>query len=138
MLIAFAVLLPMSSAFLERRVLDDPTSDYLSYMCLPLFSNLTRTRELDTSVVGRITNLAKSPYPCEQSMYLQAICTANGTQEVDFLAEQECLCNGNFFKATAGCDACYLVHGFPNVTKEEAQSSLTSRSLAECTPSPPF
>jgi cytoskeletal protein RodZ len=77
-------------------------------------------------------------HPCEQELYLQAICTANGTIEVDFLAEQECLCNGAYWEVSAGCNARYFQHGWQVITPEEASSRQASLSTAECQPTPPF
>jgi hypothetical protein len=111
---------------------------YLERMCSPLLSNGTRIRELHLSINGMISSLANSPYPCEQELYLGQICTANGTTQADFLAEQECMCNGSFFQAQEACHACYYAHGYQRIPPEEAASSLSSAKTAECSPSPPF
>jgi hypothetical protein len=107
-------------------------------MCLPLDSNGTRTRELHLSINGMIASLANSPFPCEQYLYLSQICTANGTTQADFLAEQECMCNGNFFQAQESCHACYYAHGYQRISPEEDASYRSSVKTAECSPSPPF
>lgn len=85
-----------------------------------------------------ISSLANSPYPCKQWLYLESTCKANGTSEVDFLAEQQCLCDGSFWEIENACDACYFAHGYQQVTPEEASTSRSSLSAAECSPSPPF
>lgn len=75
-------------------------------MCAPLEANVTRLDEMNFQG-DPVFTLANSPFPCEQQRYLIAVCAANGTTEIDFLAEQQCLCGGAFFDALAGCQACY-------------------------------
>ncbi|CAI7619272.1 unnamed protein product [Penicillium pancosmium] len=126
-----------AAAILITRKLDDPVSQYLSRMCLPLWSNATRSMELGISVGDQVASLSESPFPCERAMYIAAACTANGTSEIDFLAEQECLCHGSYWEAEAGCNSCHFVHGNTYSSPSKAASYLTSLSMAECTPSPP-
>ena len=135
---ALGALLAVASASLARRVLNDPVEMYLDRMCIPLYINTTRTRDLNLSIAEMPASLANSPFPCEQEIYLEAVCLANGTTEDDFLAEQECLCNGGFFEAIAGCDACLDAHGSQEFSPQLQSSALASLSAAECEPSPPF
>ncbi|KAJ5946412.1 hypothetical protein N7454_003251 [Penicillium verhagenii] len=130
-------LVPGAAAILIARKLDEPVSQYLSRMCLPLWSNATRSMELGLSVGGQVASLSESPFPCERATYIAAACAANGTSEIDFLAEQECLCHGSYWEAEAGCNSCYFVHGNTYSSPSKAASYLTSLSMAECTPSPP-
>jgi hypothetical protein len=58
---ALGALLPVASAFLARRALDDPASRYLSDMCYPLFSHSSRAVELHLSANARVSSLANSP-----------------------------------------------------------------------------
>ena len=97
-------LLSMASATISRRLINDPVGEYLNRMCYPLNSNNTRTLALQLSPYDMISSLVNSPFPCEQEAYIGQICIANGTTEIDFLAEQECLCNGAFWDAFAGCN----------------------------------
>jgi hypothetical protein len=76
---ALCVLLPVISAALSRRALNDPASEYPARMCSPFLSN----------ILNDPVSLADSPFPCEQESYLGSVCIANGTAEIDFLAEQE-------------------------------------------------
>ncbi|KAF8849048.1 hypothetical protein BDZ45DRAFT_561722, partial [Acephala macrosclerotiorum] len=78
------------------------------------------------------------PFPCEESLYIRQVCMANGTTTNDFLAEQQCLCNGSYFTVAAGCDACYIAHGYRNYTSEESKRGISSIFVAECEPTPPF
>jgi len=109
-------------------------------MCLPLWSNRTQTANLHFSNNEIAASLINSPFPCEQEFYLEAVCAANGTAEIDFLAEQECLCNSAFFDILHGCDACYAIHGYLGNSMGLANDSseIASLSAAECQPSPPF
>jgi len=134
--VLFGSLPSLASASLSRRVVNDPAAIYLQEMCLPSLSNWTRRDEYSAN--GLVRSLANSPFPCEQAFYIQGVCTANGTSENDFLAEQQCLCNGSFFQARELCDACYYAHGYQNPSPEEAASSRSSLKTAECSPSPPF
>jgi hypothetical protein len=123
---AVGAFLPLASAILYLRELDDPVQEYIQRMCYPTLGDPLRS-------------LANSPFPCEQQLYIEEICIANGTQEVDFLAEQECFCNGSFWEVVLGCDNCYRVHGDQEVfTAEEASSFVASISTAECSPNPPL
>ncbi|KAJ6126827.1 hypothetical protein N7523_002439 [Penicillium sp. IBT 18751x] len=86
-----------------------------------------------------------SPFPCEQETYTKAVCTANGTTPIDFLAEQECLCTGGHWEAMRGCDACYYAHGYrgsPSMSaaayEHSTASYMSSLSAAECHVTPPY
>ena len=136
--IALDALLPVASPFLMKRLINDPVGLYLNRMCYPLYSNRTRLIDLNITISEIGSSLAKSPFPCEQQMYIETVCAANGTTEIDFLAEQECLCNGAFFDVIAGCDACFIAHGYQASTPQAESSALASLSAAECQPSPPF
>ncbi|KAJ6036402.1 hypothetical protein N7540_000681 [Penicillium herquei] len=116
---------------------------YLSDMCWPLFSNISRIVDLHLSEKDLIPTLVNSPFPCEQALYIASVCLANGTTEIDYLAEQECFCNGGFWEACRGCDNCYIVHGLVEHGKNRSEkmaldaSIRTSLSSAECTQTPP-
>lgn len=128
---------PYSYRALDANV-NTSVANYLSLICMPLMSNSTRATELHLNATTVITSLALSPFPCEQQLYLASICQENATDEIDFLAEQECLCGGSFFEVSAGCNACLFSHGYTGETTEEASSSLSALSAAECNPIPPF
>jgi hypothetical protein len=135
--VTVSAMLPLVSAIFSRRGINDPAAEYLQDMCLPLFSNVSRTVELHLTGDDMVASLANSPFPCEQELYIGTICTANGTTEIDFLAEQECLCNGAFWDVSIGCDDCFLAHGYLGFTPSEALSTVSSLSAAECSPTPP-
>ena len=125
--------------------LSDPASNYLEKMCYPNFSNTTREISLRLSADEIAASLAMSSFPCEQEMYIGAVCTANGTTPIDFLAEQECLCTGGYWEAMRGCDACNYAHGYrgsPSVSaaafEHSTASYISSLSAAECHVSPPY
>ncbi|PQE18942.1 collagen Mcl1 protein [Rutstroemia sp. NJR-2017a BVV2] len=116
-----------------------PNSQYLSEMCYPLLTNITRTIELNITVDEQIPSLVNSPFPCEQANYILQVCSANGTTPIDFLAEQECLCPSSYWVAVKGCVDCFLVHGYLNETQEEDYARISSLSSAEClATSPPI
>ncbi|PQE34102.1 Collagen mcl1 protein [Rutstroemia sp. NJR-2017a WRK4] len=119
-----------------------PNAEYLSLMCYPLLTNVTRRIELDrqnVSLAGQVASLANSPFPCEQADYMLQICSANGTTPIDFLAEQECLCPSSYWDAVRGCVDCFLAHGYLNQTKDEEYASISSLRSAEClATSPPI
>ncbi|KFY38842.1 hypothetical protein V494_04182 [Pseudogymnoascus sp. VKM F-4513 (FW-928)] len=124
--VALLASLALSLTHLEQSL-------YLGDLCYP---NL-----LDDN--GRVPDnldgiYSKSPFPCEQMMYLEVVCHANGTAEIDFLAEQQCLCGGNFFDASRGCLECTYAHGFFDAEKplDKALSKLASVSSAECSATP--
>lgn len=126
-------------------VLKDSASAYLDTMCLPNLSNATRQISLKLSVNDLAASLGMSPFPCEQEMYIGAVCTANGTTPDDFLAEQECLCTGGYWEAVRGCNACNYAHGYrgsPPVSaaafEYSTASYISSLRAAECHVSPPY
>jgi hypothetical protein len=105
-----------------------PNNGYLHVMCYP--TSLVGAAPLDFS------SLSQSPFPCEQHMYLLQVCTANGTTQIDFLAEQECLCGGNALEAWYGCELCYAAHGWVGFEPAALKEQYTSLSNAECKPTP--
>lgn len=129
--------LPILSTTLSIRELNDPVAEYLFDICYPLYSNTTRRIELQLTGNEIYASLANSPLPCEQGIYIQAVCTATGTTELDLLAEQECLCEGAYWEALQGCANCYHAHGYQGSTPSEASSSIARLSRAECSPTPP-
>jgi len=113
----------------------NPAADYISRVCLPTIFNVTKGED---SLTARLLAYENSPFPCERSIYLESVCLSNGTEIIDFIAEQECLCNGGYFSASEGCDACQFAHGLVSpVSPEEEASARSSLSAAECTPNPP-
>lgn len=48
------------------------------------------------------------------------------------------LCNGSYFTAVSGCDACFIAHRYQFYTPGELSSSLASLSTPERNPSPPY
>lgn len=134
-------LLALSTALLSysatsQRVVDGPNSKYLSSMCYPLL-NSPRQINNPTGPFDLITTLSESPFPCEQMLYLETVCRANGTTPIDFLAEQQCLCGGNYFAASVGCADCYSAHGSPADYGSAWTSQISSLSKAECGPATP-
>lgn len=129
--LAIALLAPLALA--GNSIKDHKNDIYLSNMCYPRI----RARESGSSS-NPISAMSHSPFPCEQSSYLSRSCFSNGTTEIDFLAEQQCLCGGNFFEAVRGCHECYFAHGFvdPEYTRDEVMSRLSSANSAECSATP--
>lgn len=105
---------------------------YLLHMCFPLVSNGTH----------RVMALANSPFPCELMNYFLYACSANGTSAIDFVAEQQCLCNGGaFWDLMEGCNDCFLSHGDNRNSSSAWAEHVSSVKAAECsvaTPCQPF
>jgi hypothetical protein len=119
-------------------VIGDPGSKYLANMCFPKHVDSVPGRQAEDSLLAYFHGLENSTFPCEQAIYQQLVCFANGTEIIDFIAEQQCLCNGGYFSALEGCDACFRAHGAVYLySPEEEASGRSSLSLAECTPNPP-
>ncbi|RHZ48470.1 uncharacterized protein CDV56_100009, partial [Aspergillus thermomutatus] len=137
-IIIYLSLTTAATAILSLRTVKDPAREYLTSVCYPNYSNNTRFIALRLALNNITSSLANSPFPCEQALYIENACSANGTTEIDFLAEQECLCNGAYFDVLAGCDACYYEHGYTALPPAEASSSRSSLSVAECGPTPPY
>ncbi len=92
----------------------------------------------------------KSPYPCEQLIYIGAACTAemtnNKPSKEDYEKEQRCICDSNFWDIDVGCNNCYLAHGmlpgtnstaFPVPSASEvAHMSTLSSKACQVTPVP--
>lgn len=114
----------------DRRVY--PNEDYINDMCSPLFKS---NYESNNALVAALGN---SPLPCEQSYFLDLICMSNGTKPNDFLAEQQCLCNGNFFEVGIGCYDCQVAHGVIAKPSDRANyiSAVSSRRKVECSAVP--
>ncbi|KFY50245.1 hypothetical protein V496_09485 [Pseudogymnoascus sp. VKM F-4515 (FW-2607)] len=132
-----AVCAKAQADYIEFDDVDRPNDDYLNSMCYPLSSTLkgeNKTR------INQVRVLEKSPFPCEQYFFFELTCLANGTAPADFLAEQQCLCDGNFFDAFEACYNCKLAHGVIATPDElsSTSSAMTSRSKAVCSPTPPI
>lgn len=82
--------------------------------------------------------MVNSSFPCEQEMYLSRLCFSKGTTEIDFLAEQQCLCGGNYFEASRGCQECFYAHGLFSVEfpRDEVLANISRASSAECSATP--
>ncbi|KFY08668.1 hypothetical protein V492_06025 [Pseudogymnoascus sp. VKM F-4246] len=127
--LAVALLAPLT---LAQDIAEDHKNDiYLAKMCYPQLHD-------PNSNSNWISRVEKSPFPCEQRAYLNRVCYSNGTTEIDLLAEQQCLCGGNYFEAARGCQECYYAHGYvvPGDTLEKALSRLKDSSSAECSATP--
>ncbi|TVY29210.1 hypothetical protein LHYA1_G002891 [Lachnellula hyalina] len=133
--IVLGTLLPLAAPELSPRGLNDPAIAYLDQMCQPNVYNADHNSSGPIDILSAVEN---SPFPCEQSIHILAICSANGTSEIDFLAEQQCLCTGSFWEAQETCDACFSVHGLHIYSPEEVASNRSSLKTAECSPTPPF
>ncbi|KAG4438433.1 hypothetical protein IFR05_006086 [Cadophora sp. M221] len=116
-----------------RRELDDQSLTYLTSMCLPNY--MEAFNNIDVSFEEMLPSLHNSTLPCEQEGYIYYTCMANGTTEIDFLAEQQCICGSNFLSANKGCNACYRAHGSPEGV-EVPESSVSSVWTAACSASP--
>ncbi|RDW77863.1 hypothetical protein BP5796_05715 [Coleophoma crateriformis] len=111
-------------------------SEYVNEMCYPLYVNDSRPADLD----GGVAWLADSPFPCEQELYIEAICQANGTTAIDYKAEQDCFCGSSYWDMMEACSNCFFVHGFPRGPGDPVAAEASwvkSLSRAECTPATP-
>lgn len=110
-----------------------PNRIYLDSMCIPTKAKLGWV-PLDELVAA----MASSPFPCEQRIYLEQTCFANGTTTNDFLAEQQCLCGSNYFEALAACYDCQIAHGLVVTPSGLASfsSAVSRHSTDECSASP--
>ncbi|KAH7305139.1 hypothetical protein BKA65DRAFT_520951 [Rhexocercosporidium sp. MPI-PUGE-AT-0058] len=124
---------PTERLSVHRRALDDPSLAYLASMCVPNY--FEAYNNMDISFDDFIPSLHDSPLPCEQETYIMYTCLANDTTEIDFLAEQQCVCGSNFRSAYEGCNECYQVHGYSEGI-EEAVSIISSIWSAECSARP--
>ncbi|KAL5318002.1 hypothetical protein ACEPPN_015106 [Leptodophora sp. 'Broadleaf-Isolate-01'] len=116
-----------------RRAIDDPSITYVTSVCLPGY--MEAFNNVDVSFEEMLESLHDSPLPCEQEGYIFYTCMAHGTTEIDFLAEQQCICGSNFLSANEGCNACYREHGSPNGI-EVPESEVSSIWTAACSASP--
>ncbi|OBT52078.1 hypothetical protein VE04_09798 [Pseudogymnoascus sp. 24MN13] len=113
-----------------------PNRIYLNSMCLP--TNANANVEGGIPEAEWVAAMATSPFPCEQRIYLERTCFANGTTTNDFLAEQQCLCGGNYFEALSACYNCLIAHGLVVTPSSLASysSAVSSYSSSACSPSP--
>lgn len=111
--------------------------DYFFRMCLPSFS-AEPSKEPLKEPIDLFAEMVDSPFPCEQEIYLSRLCFSNGTTEIDFLAEQQCLCGGNYFEASRGCQECFYAHGrySPEFPRDEVLANISRYSSAECSATP--
>lgn len=133
---ALSALLPTATAANAPHYYTIEAQRYIQRMCMPHIYHNPRTYFL----VENYSDLRDSIFPCEQQSYIGWICMANGTSELDLLAEQQCLCDGDFFEAAINCMKCQYAHGDPRngVSDAALTASYASLSSAECVPTPPF
>lgn len=75
--------------------------------------------------------------PCIAYSALSVYCSVNGTDEIDNIAEQECMCNGGFFEALSGCNACIMAHGGAADFDWYSQSELDTLQSSFCSAKQP-
>ncbi|TVY89625.1 hypothetical protein LAWI1_G007478 [Lachnellula willkommii] len=126
--ILLGILLSLAAAEIAPRGDNDPAAAYLDRMCSPVYDNAVDSDGPNTNIIGSIEN---SPFPCDQSLYIFFVCTANGTTEIDFLAEQQCICTGSYWEALEACSACRFAHGSDDDSPEEADAPRSSLKTAE-------
>jgi hypothetical protein len=82
-------------------------------------------------------NVTNPVPPCQEIINIQSACLPNGTEPVDYIAHQECMCDGGFFSNWIGCLNCLYVHGGRSPSQSAAFSQiLTSASNILCTGTP--
>jgi hypothetical protein len=118
---------PPQHSYLDRRM-----GDPVTQLCYPNYDEYI--------ISGSAPSLIDSPYPCEVQAAMESICSPNGTTTLDFLAEQECLCDGAFFDVSRGCNNCFFVNGEGEYTPSDAAQYFSALSVAECNalPTQPF
>ncbi|KFY85828.1 hypothetical protein V500_08096 [Pseudogymnoascus sp. VKM F-4518 (FW-2643)] len=131
-IVAFSVVCAKTASGDDRDT-SDRNQAYLNRMCYPLIQNLDYLSS--ESLVAATEN---SPFPCEQEWFLSLTCMSNGTTPNDFLAEQQCLCGGNYFETNIACYNCQIAHGLVVTLSNRANvsSAFSSLSKAECSASP--
>ncbi|KYG41234.1 hypothetical protein M433DRAFT_8117 [Acidomyces richmondensis BFW] len=102
------------NALLRRQ---NPEEQYIATVCTP--------------------NITNPVPPCTQIISIQEECQPNGTEPLDYIASQECMCNGGFFSNWIGCLNCQYVHGARSLAVSSAfQNIISSASNALCTGTP--
>lgn len=114
----------------------EDAGEYLFRMCIPGFMGEIGRKLPET--YDPFDEMVNSPFPCEQEIYLSRLCFSNGTTEIDFLAEQQCLCGGNYFEASRGCQECFYAHGLfsAEFPQDEVLRNISRASSAECSATP--
>lgn len=125
-----------------------PDAAYVADMCMPNLFDESRARGLGielyvTSVEAAYLEAAKlaislggSPFPCEQSIYIEYACHANATKPVDYLAEQQCYCGSTIWEADQACNDCLLAHGLKGPSKKDYGDMMSSFSSKVCAATP--
>ncbi|KAJ9630434.1 hypothetical protein H2203_000955 [Taxawa tesnikishii (nom. ined.)] len=104
----YGVLLPRQDSFEEA---------YIAQMCTP--------------------NSTSPVPPCQAIIDIEEACQPNGTAPLDYLAHQQCMCNGGFFSNWNGCLNCQYVHGSRSEAVVQAfESIISSASVQLCTGTP--
>jgi hypothetical protein len=98
-------------------------TSYIFGICWPNFSQ--------RSYLGAAW-LINSTFPCEVQLAMQGLCFANSTSPLDFLAEQECLCNGAWFDVDLGCSDCVAAHGGAAYNPAGVAKVISTLSSLEC------
>jgi len=99
---------------------------YLGAMCLPTITG--------TSAEGDDSN----PTPCEAYFEIDFICRPNGTDAIDYIAQQECLCGSgsDYFNMLTACSDCMKAHGGVEIEDWIDPSIVSSASASFCKGTP--
>ncbi|GAB7354444.1 hypothetical protein MBLNU459_g4932t1 [Dothideomycetes sp. NU459] len=99
---------------------------------------LPRQSAEDTYIASVCVPDITSPVPpCQEIINIEEQCQPNGTEAIDYIAHQECMCGGSFFSNWNGCLNCEYVHGSRSEAEAEAYSSIISTaSNMLCTGTP--
>jgi len=101
---------------------EDGDSSYLAEVCYSDY--------LDDS--------AEITTPCEAFDVISSECEANGTDTIDYIAQQECICGkgSGYFDMFYGCNNCFKVHGGVENEDYYPTAAVSSASAAFCTGTP--
>lgn len=125
-----------------------PDALYIINMCMPNLIDVDRATRLGINLrvktesqalleVAKLgISLGGSPFPCEQSVYIDLACHANATKPADYLAEQQCYCGSTFVEANQACNSCFLAHGLLGPSDKEYGDFMTSFSAKVCDATP--
>lgn len=119
----------------------DAQGDYIMGVCSPNYMeyvNKARTVNVtEEDWAAYVKKMETSEFPCEQEMFYEDNCLQHYLDVAYAKAQQDCLCNTNFFEMQSACFECYKVHGMDPPRMDFSIAAAPALETALCSATKP-
>lgn len=121
----------------------DAQALYISEVCSPNYMeyvNKGRTMNVTEEFLAAfMKKMETSEFPCEQEIFHENNCLQRSNDDVVYAkAQQDCLCNTNFFEMQSACFECYKVHGLDPPRMDFSIAAVPALETALCSATKPM